>query len=324
MRADRLLSLLLLLQTRGRLPARELAGLLEVSERTIYRDLDALSAAGIPVYAERGPGGGCALVDSYRTSLTGLTEAEASALFAMSIPGPLADLGMGKALQGAWLKLGATLSAGQRRDAEHVRQRIHLDAAGWFQPEEPVPHLRVIQEAVWQDRRLRLAYRRADGARRERLVDPYGLVAKASIWYLVAGAGGEIRVYRVSRVLAATLTDEPFERPPGFDLAAYWAAWSAEFEASRPKYAATLRVSPEAIPILPLMLGEGVHALLARAGSPDGEGWIRLSLTFDSLEGARSLALGLGTMVEALAPAELRASVAEWAERTAAFYRGRG
>lgn len=320
MRAGRLLSLLMLLQSQGRMTAQKLAEELEVSERTIYRDLDALSAAGVPVYAERGPGGGCALLDNYRTNLTGLTKDEVRALFMLSIPGPLADLGVSHELKTALLKMSAALPAAQRRGIEHVRQRVHLDATGWFQPEEPVPHLRTVQEAVWQDRKLYVKYRRGDGTYSERLVDPYGLVAKASVWYMVRAVDGRIGVYRVSRVQDAVLSEEHFKRPGEFDLAAYWTEWCAEFEASRPCYPFTLRVAPEFLPTLPQIFGEGVRALIARAGPPDAEGWITLSLTLETLEMARSYVLGFGALVEVLEPRELRDSVLDFAARIVAFY----
>ncbi len=319
MRADRLLSLLLLLQTRGRMPARELAERLEVSERTIYRDLDALSGAGIPVYAERGPAGGCALLDSYRTNLTGLTEAEVCALFMVSILSPVADVAMSKALRGAWLKLVAALPPERRHGAEHVRQRIHLDPTEWFQPGEPAAHLRPIQEAVWRDRRLALTYRRGDGTRLQRIVDPYGLVAKASTWYLAAAAGGEVHVYRISRVLAARMLEEGFQRPADFDLAAFWSEWCARFLASIPSYPVTLGAAPGAIPALERIFGEAVRAQLASA-APGADGRVALSLTFDSLQVARAELLELGTMVEVLAPTELRASMRDWAAEIAGLY----
>ena len=223
MRADRLLSLLLLLQTKGRVPARELATLLEVSERTIYRDLDALSAAGVPVYTDRGRGG-CLLTDDFRTTLTGLTETEIRSLFISGTLGPLTELGLAKALDAALLKFVSTLSLANRRDVERVCQKMYLDTAGWFQSPEAVPYLPAIQAAVWQEYKIRLNYRKADGTLVDRLVDPYGLVAKASIWYLVGAVDGEVRVFRVSRVQALAPTDEPSERPQEFDLAAYWRA----------------------------------------------------------------------------------------------------
>lgn len=320
MRADRLLTLLMLLQVRGRLTAQKLSEELEVSERTIYRDLDALSAAGVPVYAERGPGGGCALLDSYRTSLTGMTEDEVRALFMLSIPSPLADLGVGPELKAALLKLSASLPAAQQRDAERVRQRIHLDASGWFQPAESTLHLPTIQEAVWQDRKLQVTYRRADGSQRQRLVEPYGLVAKVGVWYLVRALEGRLGVYRVSRIQEASLTDETFERPAGFSLADYWAEWCAEFESSRPHYDVTLRVAPEFIPELPQIYGEGVHAKIEAAGPPGEQGWLTLPFTFETPEIARGHVLSMGVMVEVVEPQALRQNVIDFAKRIVEFY----
>jgi predicted DNA-binding transcriptional regulator YafY len=317
MRADRLLSIVMFLQARGRMTASELAEELEVSERTIYRDLEALNAAGVPVLTDRGPGGGCTLPEKYRTDLTGLTGPEIHALFMSSMPGPLSDLGLGKAIDAALLKLTASLPTVQRRDAERVRKRVHLDAAQWFQPEEPVPHLQLVQEAVWQDLRLRMTYRRADGRWVRRLVDPYGLVAKASVWYMVAGVLGKVNPYRVSRIMEAELTDHHFERPADFDLEKYWASYCAEFEASVPKYKVKLRVSPGVAAVLPNVYGEGMHSLIQQAGSPDEQGWITLTLTFESYDAAVSGILGLGTGLEILAPAELREGVFQQAKKIA-------
>ncbi len=322
MRADRLLSILLLLQAHGRLTAAQLAARLEVSERTIYRDLDALSAAGVPVYAERGPNGGCSLVEGYRTTLTGLDEQEIRGLFITASQGPLADLGLDAGLHRAVLKLLAALPAARRFDAERARQRILLDAAGWFRTEEPVPHLGTLQAAVWQDLRLDIVYRRPDGGVSQRRVDPYGLVAKASIWYLVAATEDGMRTYRVSRLQDATLTDETFDRPADFDLPSYWEAWCAEFEASLWRYETVLRFSPELLDVLPGHSVENLRARLEQA-APGETGWRTLSLTFDSLETARSTVLGWGPWVEVLAPEELRASVIEAAGRITALYAAR-
>ncbi len=320
MRADRLLSILLLLQSKGRLTAAQLAETLGVSERTIYRDLDALNAAGVPVYTERGPNGGCALVEGYRTSLTGLTEAEVRTLFVASVSRPLADLGLGQAVEDAMLKLLAALPSVRRDEAQRVRQRILLDAAGWFRPEEPVPFLPALQQAVWDDRKIDLVYRRSDGQQVERRVDAYGLVAKASIWYLVGVEEDRVRVYRVSRVQDATVLDERFERPPDFDLAMYWASWSAQFEASRASFPVRLRLAPALLPVLPHIFGEGIHATIAGAGPPDGDGWLTLSLTFETLSIARTHVLGFGALAEVLDPPELRESVIDTARRIVAFY----
>jgi predicted DNA-binding transcriptional regulator YafY len=320
MRADRLLSMLMLLQARGRMTAQVLAEELEVSVRTIYRDLDALSVAGVPVYAERGPGGGCALLDSYRTTLTGLSQDEVRALFMMSIPAPLAELGVSQALRTALHKLAAALPAAQRGDEERVRQRIHLDSIEWFQTVEPVPHLRTIQRAVWEDRKLHLTYRLPFEAQAEWLVDPYGLVAKASTWYLVCARKGHIRVHRVSRVLDARIADEGFERPMGFDLAAFWKEWRAGVEDSRPVYPVSVRVTPDLIPYLVQHFGDAVRDLIPRAELPDSEGWITLTLPFETLEAARERLLGYGGAVEVLQPKALRDTILDFATQIVRLY----
>ncbi len=321
MRADRLLSIMMLLQTRGHITARELAERLEVSERTIYRDLEALGTAGVPVYTERGPGGGCVLAEGYRTGLTGLTETEVRTLFMSGSPGPLADLGMGKALEAALLKLLAALPQTHRRNIERARQRIHLDAAAWSYSEETVPHLHAILEAIWQDMKLRLVYRKNERDISERIIEPLGLVAKAMIWYLVALLpNGELRTFRVSRILEAEPTGDYFQRPESFDLASYWVEACRQFESSWLRYQATLRFSPEIIADLPFIFGESITTLIEQADPPDAQGWIPLTLSFESFEAARTRVLGLGTSVEVLSPLELRQSVIQFAKGIAAFY----
>jgi len=307
MRADRLLSMLMLLQTRGRMTAEDLAEELEVSSRTIYRDLDALSFAGVPVYSERGPSGGISLLEDYRTNLTGLTKDEVQSLFMFTVPGLFADLQADKTQQAANLKLIAAMPSPFQKDVEWVRQRIHLDPAGWFQGTESIPHLPLVQEAVWQNRRLRMTYRRSDGEWVKRLVDPYGLVAKTGVWYLVAGMlRGMILVFRVSRIQEAEMIDSYFDRPEDFDLAAFWANWSAEFESTCEQYEVTLRVPPKGVPLLAQIFGEGIHSLIEQAGSPDEAGCLTLALTFGSPEEACQKLLGLGIMVEVVAPQAVR------------------
>ena len=320
MRADRLLSILMLLQARGRMTAQKLAEELEVSVRTIYRDMDALSTAGVPVYCERGPGGGCELLDDYRTTLTGLTQDEVRALFMLSIPAPLADLGVSQDLRAALHKLAAALPAYHRGDEERVRQRIYLDSVGWFQATEPVPHLQTIQRAIWEDRKLHLTYRLPFDTRAEWLVEPYGLVAKAGAWYLVCVRNGQMRTHRVSLVFDARLCDESFERQADFDLAAYWQAWSTQYEKNQPHYAATVRVTRQLVPFLPLHFGEAVREAIAQAGPPDNEGWITLVLPFETLEAARTQILSYGRAIEVLGPQPLRNSVLDYATQIVALY----
>jgi predicted DNA-binding transcriptional regulator YafY len=320
MRADRLLSLLLLLQMRGRMTAEALAAELEVSERTIYRDIDALSTAGVPVYGERGPEGGYALLDGYRTNLTGLTGDEMRAFFMLSIPAPLADLGVGKELKAALLKLSAALPAGQRNEEERVRQRFHLDSTWWSEGNEDVPHLQTIQQAIWHDRRLFIAYATVQGIAIEQVVEPLGLVAKAGVWYLVYAHNHSLRARRVSSLRDAVEQTETFERPAGFDLVAFWQDWCAGYESSRSLYAVTVRVSPAFVPMLPMIFGEGIYSAQAQPMPPDAGGWLRLNLSFESLYAARQRILACGGGVEVLEPEPLRLSVADFARQTVGLY----
>ncbi|MFL5691335.1 MAG: helix-turn-helix transcriptional regulator [Ktedonobacteraceae bacterium] len=231
MRADRLLSILLLLQTRGRMTARELAEHMEVSERTIYRDIEALGMAGIPVYTERGPGGGCTLLDGYQTRLTGLTEAEIRALFLLNMAHPLADLGLDKALDDALLKLSAALPMAQRQEAEQVRQRIYLDTTTPQSSKPIAQHLQTLQAAIWQDRKLALSYHAGDGTLSEQLVEPYGLVSTPQAWYLVGAVNGEKQVFCVSHLHEVASTAEAFARPTCFDLSLYWTEYCQQTQA---------------------------------------------------------------------------------------------
>lgn len=318
MRADRLLSILLLLQANRRMTARDLSVRLEVSERTIHRDMESLSAAGVPVYALRGNGGGWVLPDAYRTTVTGLTEPEIQALFVSTPPRVLADLGLRRASEAALVKLLAELPAVSRRDAEYARQRILVDSSGWRRAEESVPHLPSIQAAVWQERRLRLLYQRpGGGGASERVVDPLGLVAKGSLWYLVAAVEGEPRTYRVSRVQAADLLEESCVRPPDFDLAAYWARSSAAFVAALPRYPLTVRVAPEALPRATNPAG---YVRVEAVGPVDAEGWTELSLRADIEEEAWGYVFSFGTRMEVLDPPALRERIVRIAADVAGLY----
>lgn len=321
MRADRLLSILMLLQTHGRMTARSLAEELDVSERTIYRDVEALCASGVPIYAEHGPGGGLALLDSYRTNLTGLNDDERRALFMISsVPGPLEILGASQALKSAMLKLSAALPQAARSAQD--RQRFYLDWSWWFHAREPVPYLSEIQEAVWQDRRLLIRHRLFGYLPVELVVEPYALVAKAGAWYLVAAIQGGMRVYRVSWLFDAQMLEERFERWADFDLPAFWRQWSATYEETQQSFLVTLRVSPQLYDLLPLFFGARTAEIVSRAGQPDERGWVTLTIPFESLEAARERLLSFGSGAEVIEPEALRQSVIDYARQIVKFYEG--
>ncbi|MBW1604285.1 WYL domain-containing protein [Streptomyces sp. JJ66] len=309
MRADRLVTLLLLLQNRGQMTARDLATELEVSVRTVYRDIEALGASGVPVCADRGPAGGYRLIEGYRTRLTGLTDAEARALFLGGLPGPAGELGMGAVLATAQLKVQAALPAPLAGATRLVQERFHLDASAWFRETEAVPYLALAAEAVWERRELRVHYRRWNGEVHREL-HPLGLVLKGGTWYLVARAETAVRTYRVARLLAAEPTGETFTRPDGFDLAAYWRAVSERLTAALHQDTARLRLSPRGQRLLPALFGGAGTRALRTAGAADAEGWVELDLLVEAQEVAVADLLRLGTEAEVLAPATLRTALA--------------
>lgn len=319
MRADRLLSLLLLLQNRGRMTAPELAAELEVSVRTVYRDIEALGASGVPVRADRGPDGGYSLLDGYRTRLTGLTEDEAGSLALATVPGAAAELGLGADLATARLKLEAALPAGLGDRARRVQERFHLDADAWFRDPEPVPHLATLAEGVWRQRVLRVHYRRWKGEVHREL-EPLGLVLKGGIWYLVARSGADVRTYRVGRVLSAELLAARFERPAGFDLADHWRRSARRLEDMRLQGEALLRLSPAGLALLPAKFGAEGRRAAEGAGEPDEEGWVTVTLPVEAPKVAVHDVLGLGAETEVLGPAPLRAAVAEAVAALASRY----
>ncbi|MEU5693820.1 YafY family protein [Actinosynnema sp. NPDC020468] len=318
MRASRLLSVLLLLQARGRMTARELADELEVSVRTVYRDVEALGSAGVPVYAERGPAGGYRLLDGYRTRLTGLTGDEAGSLFLAGLPGPAAELGLGAVVAAARLKVRAALPPELRERADRIQERFHLDTPGWFRGSEDAPHLSVVADAVWNQRRVWVRYRRwgSRGGEVERVVEPLGLVLKAGTWYLVARAG-EPRTYRVSRVLEVAVSDEVFERG-SFDLDAFWREWSARFEARMYPVRVTVRLTPAGVRSARYLLSL-VASRELEGVEPTGE-WTTVEVPTESLDHAHHDLLRLGADVEVLEPAELRARMAETISAMARVY----
>jgi predicted DNA-binding transcriptional regulator YafY len=313
MRADRLISIVLLLQANGRMTAETLASRLEVSQRTILRDMDALSTAGVPVVAERGTGGGWRLIDGYETKLTGLTPAEIRSLFLARPPALLAELGLKEAADAAWLKLRAALPAGVREQAEFVRQRLLIDSRGWRDSAESLAALPVILESLWRNRRLKFEYEKGNGEHSDREVDPLGLVARGNRWYLVAARDDEQRTYRVSRIRAAELLDASSQAPAGFDLAAYWEESSNAFREHLPRYDATFLVAPA---VMPWVTYRGWRVVEQAAV---GERF-RVSLRFDSPTEAQQFALAFGADLEVIEPQELRERVIAAAHATVAAY----
>jgi predicted DNA-binding transcriptional regulator YafY len=319
MRASRLLSILLKLQTRGRMTAQALADEFETSVRTIYRDIDQLSAAGVPVYADRGRCGGFQLMEGYRTQLTGLSSAEAQSLFLAGLPGPAAELGLGDAMAQAQLKLLAALPAEGRQGAARVASRFHLDPIGWFRSAEHAEVLPSLALAVWNSLRIRVRYDAWAGVV-DRELEPLGLVLKAGVWYLVAQVGGgEQRTYRVSQIQTLALTDDSFERPDGFDLAAYWTAWAKDFETRLYRGEATLRLSPEGLRRLCVVSPE-IDLAGRLAEAPDADGWTQVTLPMESLDHSAGEILKLGAEAQVLAPPELREKMGEIARRLAGLY----
>jgi predicted DNA-binding transcriptional regulator YafY len=302
MRAGRLLSILLSLQVHRRVTARELAKRLEVSERTILRDMEALSGAGVPVIAERGAGGGWSLLEEYQTKLTGLSAAEIQSLFLARPARLMADLGLQREAEAAFIKLQASLPAGARQQAEFARQRILIDTRGWRDPAESIACLPVLLDALWRERRVRFSYRRALGEPGEREGDPLGLVAKGSAWYLIARVDRETKTYRVSRISSAAILDQPSQQPADFDPADYWERNACEFREKLPRYYATYLASP------PVMRWVRYRGWRLEEEAPEGDR-VRVRLRFDAEEEAIQFALSFGGDVEALEPHELRAKV---------------
>ena len=317
MLASRLLSILLTLQAKGRVSARALAGQFEVSVRTIYRDIDELSAAGVPVYAEKGRNGGFELMDGYRTRLTGLDRPEAEALFLAGLPGAAAQLGLGEALARTRLKLMAALPDPARDDAERVAQRFHLDPVGWFQAPDEQAILPELALAVWGGRTLKLRYD-SWKAVVEREVTPLGVVLKAGLWYLVAAVNGAPRTYRVASILDLTV-GEPALPLPDFDLAGYWADFCRGYEARMQGLTARVRASPEAL----RALARASHAAalaVQRAGPPDALGWREADIPIESESQAAWELLRLGPGVQVLEPAGVRERLKAAAAEVSALY----
>jgi predicted DNA-binding transcriptional regulator YafY len=322
MRASRLLSILMLLQTRGRMTAEALAREFEVSVRTIYRDIDELSAADVPVYADRGPNGGFELLEGYRTRLTGLSPVEAQTLFLAGLPGPAAELGVADVLTTAQLKLTAALPQSVQATATRISARFHLDPVGWFRSADDARFLPMIANAVWTERCLQIRYRRWSDTVTRR-VQPLGLVLKGGIWYLVALVGERPRTYRVANVLELAVTEEPFSRPRDFDLVRFWTSASRAYEVGLYRAKAVLRVSPRGMMKLDQLGAAVARAAAETAGPPDAKGWVEVTIPIESIAQGTVDLLKLGIDAEVLEPMELRSQLAAMAGELVALYQRR-
>ena len=322
MKSDRLLSVLLLMQAKGRVTERELAERLEVSQRTIHRDLEALSASRVPVVALRGSQGGWELDKGWRTQVPGLDESELRALL-MAQPRALGHPRLAAAAESALNKLMAALPGPMREQAAAMRERLHIDPTGWWDTGEDLSMLSVVQDAVARARQLAFDYVRADGVRSARTVDPLGLVAKGTSWYLVARGASGLRTFRVSRMTGATVLASGFERPAKFDLAEHWAHTTAELEGKRKRFSVVLALAPAAAqmlasrcPVSPIQV--------AKKASPIPDGWLTLRAEFDDEQFARFVVMGLGTRVRAIEPVEFRRLIEDEARAVAGLGGGVG
>ncbi|MFD5079296.1 helix-turn-helix transcriptional regulator [Streptomyces sp. NPDC058371] len=324
MRAARLIKMVLLLQSRPSMTAAELARELEVSERTVTRDAQALSEAGVPVYADRGRAGGYRLIGGYRTRLTGLARGEAEALFLSGVPGALREMGLDDAASAARLKVSAALLPSLRDASRTAAQRFHLDAPAWFREPETPGLLHAVAEAVWDDRRISARYRRGkDEDEVERLLEPYGLVLKAGVWYLCAREpeSGSFRVYRIDRFTAVAAGEEHFTRDDAFDLPGFWEERAEQFARSLLRAEVVVRLSPEGVRRLPYALDPtSAREASAAPGEPDDLGWVTVTLPVESEEVAHTQLMSLGPEVEVLSPASLRERFTKEALRLAALY----
>jgi len=321
MRASRLVSILLLLQTRGRLTAPQLAAELEVSVRTIYRDVESLSEAGVPIYGDAGPAGGYQLLGGYRTRLTGLTAAEAEALQFAGMPGPAAELGLGTVLATAQLKLHAALPPELRERSARIAERFFLDAPGWYSDGDSSPYLDAIADAVWSQRRISVRYRRwVAPTDVTRVLEPHGIVLKGGKWYLVARCGGALRTYRIAQVLSLTPLDEEFERQAGFSLPVYWAAHIAAFREGLQQGEAAIRLSPDGRERARDLLSQAVTAAIDATAVAGSGGWVTAVVPIESHAHALSSFLSLGAEVEVVSPDSLRAAMAAAAAGMATLY----
>jgi predicted DNA-binding transcriptional regulator YafY len=300
--------------------AQALADELEVSVRTIYRDVESLHAAGVPLYGDAGPAGGYQLLDGYRTRLTGLTEQEAESLFLAGLPGAAADLGLADAVSAAQLKLMAALPSPMRDRASRMAERFHLDAPSWYNDAEAAPFLELVADAVWRSRLLEVSYRRWQAPEEvTRVLRPLGLVLKAGRWYLVALGSSRISTYRVSQIQQARVLDESFERPSGFDLAAHWTASLEDFQSRQFTGEAVIRLSRRGFESFSANVLPAV-ARAAEESAVDDGARVRVTIPIESIGHATGMLLRMGAEVEVLAPDELRSRMTEAVRELASIY----
>jgi predicted DNA-binding transcriptional regulator YafY len=316
----------MLLQSHGKLSAPRLAEELEVSVRTIYRDIDALGAAGIPVYLERGKNGGCVLLEGYRTSLTGLTPDEVKALFILGVPAPLDQLGITQDIRAALRKLSASLPAHRREEEKDVRSRIHINWKNWRRGAEPQPHFSLIYRSLWGNRKIHIIYSVKIGLRAEkqfeRIVAPYGLAAKSGEWYLICADDNRIRVYAFSSILKVDPVEDEFIVPPDFNLISYWEEWCDRQDKYRPSLRVRARLSPLLVGYL--SYDRNLRDRIISSEPPDTDGCVNVEMLFESFEEARNHILSMGNGIEVLDPEPLRLSIFDHACRIKEMYETSG
>ncbi|MFD5020746.1 helix-turn-helix transcriptional regulator [Paenibacillus sp. NPDC058367] len=315
MRADRLLSILLLLQNRGKMTSRELAQTLEVSERTVFRDMEALSASGIPILAERGREGGWMLTEGYRTSLTGMKPQEIGSLLLSADASIMKDLGIQDDYSSALLKLEAASSHRLSNSANYLSERIHIDGASWHPSDETYPFLSVLQRALWEDRKVKITYLRSN-ERTVRFIEPLGLVAKRGVWYVVAKSKEELRTFRVSRLVNVEETHEWFKRPDDFDLKQYWEESTTAFKAALPKYQVMLRVRTSVLKELQRERFVSVQLIEPTSNAE----WVNVDAEFNTIESACRIILSFSPSVIVLSPQELLEMVKSAIAKISAIY----
>ena len=320
MRASRLLSIQMLLETRGRMSARALADALEISIRTLYRDVDELTAAGVPVYAERGRAGGFELMRGWKTTLTGLTPSEAQAVFLSGLAGPAAELGLGDDVEQAQLKLLAALPASWRDDARRVSSRLYLDPIDWYRESQPLPHLATVATAVWDERPLAMHYE-SWKLTSSRTIHPLGLVLKAGAWYLVAASDDKLRTYRVASILDAELQPGVVKRPKGFNLTEHWRQSVQRFETEVLKGEATVRATAVGLKSLSYLSAAVAKAVAGAVSPPEGDdARVELRIPIETIDHATGQLLRLAPDVEVIGPPALKRSTVERLRRIVELY----